>query len=139
MNSKHQKLFLGILMMVVLSLSQQPEALHADIIYDVSLKAQEHKKFMFKILEDPSEGQNFYIEAESPFNDPYEEAIMTITSSDDYQQFCYEESNDYTGICFIDHQDLKKDREFILDIYCIVDCSLKLSGYYNQIYEISLS
>ena len=76
----------------------------------MSLAAQEHKKFSIKIDDDPLENENFYIEAESPFNDPYEEPIMTITSSEDYVQECYEEANEYAGICFIPNKDLTKGR-----------------------------
>lgn len=62
---------------------------------------------------------------------------MTITSGN-YTQSCYEEANDYTGICFIENKDLKKDREFILDLYCIVDCNLLVGGYFNEVFLADL-
>ena len=63
---------------------------------------------------------------------------MVITSSEDYLQNCFEESNDFTGICFIPSSELVVGREFILDLYCLVDCSLTVGGYYSRIFAAEI-
>jgi hypothetical protein len=81
---------------------------------------------------------NMFIVAESPYNDPFELPSMAITSTNNYTQYCYEESSDYSDICLVESDKLLKDRVFTIQLYCVVDCKFEFTAYLNSVVEVRL-
>ena len=51
---------------------------------------------------------------------------------------CDDESGSYTGICKIPQAEVKKDREFIIELYCVADCQIKLAAYFSPMFNLEL-
>lgn len=42
------------------------------------------------------------------------------------------------GICQIDAEELTQGRVFSIELYCEVDCDLKVAAYISSVYQLNL-
>lgn len=118
--------------------AQDQKILRLGTQIDVTLEAQKKATITLKIDRPVNESESLFITAQSPYNDPFEEPTIYVTSDKNFQQACHEEASDFIGICQIQGENLKEGRVFSIQLYCEVDCELKVTAYISSVYQLNL-
>lgn len=79
-----------------------------------------------------------FIEAITPFNDPFEQPYITITTSEGFNKVCSDEEASFNGVCEIGNYELTDGKVFTLDIYCLVDCQFTITAYLSPIFSMPI-
>lgn len=87
---------------------------------------------------DLSANKDFYFIVQWPTTDPLQDPFIDIYVKGGYYWSCYNSNNEFSGVCSIPASSLSANGSVISEIYCFVDCNLKINPILSSKFKMSL-